>query len=107
MPVSLVLVSVPRGKTAAVLARLLLKKRLAACVTIVRGAESFYWWEGRVQKSRESLLLIKTTRSLFPRLKKAIVAVHPYSVPEIIALNIQDGWEPYLRWINKEAHGKA
>lgn len=83
-------------------ARALLDKRVAACVNVLPGVRSFYWWKGKVEDSAEHLLVIKTRRELFDRLKTELAAAHSYEVPEIIALPILDGAESYLNWIDAE-----
>jgi periplasmic divalent cation tolerance protein len=87
---------------AAKLARELVSQRLAACVSIVAGVRSLYHWNGAVEDSQEALLLIKSTRELFPRLKTELSRLHSYEVPEIIVLPVVDGAEPYLAWIDAE-----
>jgi len=82
------------------IASLLVSHHVAACVNIVPQIESQYWWKGAVERARESLLLIKTTASCFQRLQRAILAAHPYDVPEIIALPVRAGYQPYLRWVH-------
>ncbi len=82
------------------LAKLLITKRLAACVNIVPAVESVFWWEGKVDRAREVLLLIKTTAARFESLRRAIVRHHPYDVPEILALPILKAHQPYTRWIS-------
>jgi periplasmic divalent cation tolerance protein len=83
------------------LARALVERRLAACVNIVPRVESVYRWEGKVEEAQESVLLIKTTESGFPRLRQAIQELHLYEVPECIALTVEDGSLPYLQWIEE------
>jgi periplasmic divalent cation tolerance protein len=84
------------------IARELVSQRLAACVSIVAGVRSLYRWKGAVEDSQETLLLIKSTRELFPRLKSELSRMHSYEVPEIIALPVVDGAEPYLAWMDTE-----
>jgi periplasmic divalent cation tolerance protein len=82
------------------IARKLVERELAACVNVLPGARSFFRWEGKVDRTREVLLIIKTRRSVFPRLARAVKELHSYSVPEIIALPIVAGSPDYLRWID-------
>lgn len=84
------------------LSSVLLERRLAACVTILRGAESHYWWQGKKEKAGETVLLIKTRRTLFTKVEKAIRENHSYSTPEVIAVPIEKGSQPYLNWLGKE-----
>jgi periplasmic divalent cation tolerance protein len=81
------------------IARALVESRLAACVNILAGIESVYRWKGAVEEASECLLIVKSTRGLFDRLQAAIREVHSYELPEIVALPIVDGLEPYLSWI--------
>ena len=97
--VVVVLVTCPTVAVGRRLARALLARRLAACVNILPGMESHFWWKGRMDRAREVLLVIKTTRSAFGRLRRAVAGLHPYDVPEILALSVLAGHRPYLRWI--------
>ncbi len=97
-----ILCTVPDEKTGHTIAKKLLEPKLAACVTLSSASQSLYWWQGKIEKATEYLLLIKTRASLFFRVEKAILASHPYDVPEIIALDISAGNAKYLEWISKE-----
>ena len=94
-----VLVTCPNRATARRLAQALLRRRLAACVNLVPSVDSWFWWQGKIDRAREVLLLIKTTRAAMEPLRRAIVALHPYDVPEVIALPIRHGHRPYLDWV--------
>jgi periplasmic divalent cation tolerance protein len=94
-----VLVTCPTRAVARRIAKRLVGERLAACVNVIAGVESVFWWRGKVDRAREWLLLIKTTAPRFERLKQAVLAAHPYEVPEVIALPVVAGHEPYLKWI--------
>ncbi|GAA6755650.1 cation tolerance protein CutA [Thermus sp. 2.9] len=96
-----VLITVPTEEVAKTLARALVEERLAACVNIVPGLTSIYRWQGEVVEDRELLLVVKTTTFAFPRLKERVRALHPYTVPEIIALPIAEGHGPYLEWLRE------
>ncbi|MBM3774124.1 MAG: divalent-cation tolerance protein CutA [Acidobacteria bacterium] len=89
------------------IARRLVESRLAACVNILPSMRSFYRWEGRVQADAELLLLIKSSRAAFDRLRSEIEQLHPYQVPEIIALPIVDGSRNYLGWLDAEVLATA
>lgn len=78
----------------------LLKNRLAACVNILDKVESFFWWQGKIDRAGEVLLIIKSQKTKLPRIIKLVRSLHSYEVPEIIALPIAGGYKPYLRWIN-------
>ncbi|GIH22188.1 hypothetical protein Aph01nite_04980 [Acrocarpospora phusangensis] len=79
--------------------------RLAACAQTVGPIVSTYWWEGRVQRSEEWLLLLKTRADLFGELVRAVRAEHSYDVPEIVAVKLADGLPEYLTWITQETGG--
>mgnify|MGYP001822585064 CR=1 FL=1 len=81
------------------MARALVEASLAACVNITPGLKSVYSWNGSLQSDEEVLMLIKTTGDRFPALRERLVAMHPYEVPEVVALPIVDGHDAYLRWI--------
>lgn len=103
MPRALVvLVTCPSKAQARRLARALVTGRVAACVNILPGAvSSIYRWNGKTEQARETLLIIKTTARRFDALRRAIAALHPYQVPEIIALPITAGHPPYLAWVGR------
>lgn len=92
----------PDAETAARVARTLVEERLAACVNRVPGVASTYRWQGEVHDDAEVLLLVKTTRESFVALRDRLVELHPYEVPELIALAIDDGSPAYLQWIAAE-----
>ena len=95
----LVMCTCPDQASAEHLAETLVSERLAACVTMVPGLVSCYRWEGQLQRDHELLLLIKTQSTQYSALEARIRSVHPYQVPEIIALPIQAGLPAYLAWI--------
>lgn len=97
-----VLVTAPSAERAAEIARALVEERLAACGNVVPGLRSIYRWEGKVQDDAEALLLLKTTRARFDALRDRVLALHPYEVPEVIALPVEAGSERYLAWIRGE-----
>lgn len=94
-----VLVTAPPGEPAEKIARHVLDRKLAACVNIVPSIRSLYWWEGKVCDDAECLLVIKTERKRLAELEAAVRSVHPYEVPEVIALPVVDGSDAYLQWI--------
>ena len=101
----LVLTTVPDIETGQAIALDLVGKRLAACVNVLPPGRSFYWWEGKVTEEHECLLVIKTRADLFDDLEQGLTALHPYSVPEVIALPIERGSAKYLDWLDKETRG--
>jgi len=80
------------------LARLLVERRLAACVSLGTGVESVFPWQGRIEQVAEVVLLIKTTAARLPALKQALTEEHPYEVPEMLVVNTDDGLPDYLEW---------
>jgi periplasmic divalent cation tolerance protein len=87
------------------LARALLDARLAACVNVVPGVRSFYRWKGEIESAAEFMLIIKTSRDLFPALLAEIEKLHPYEVPELLALPVLAGAENYLSWLDSNLRG--
>jgi periplasmic divalent cation tolerance protein len=96
-----VLSTVGTAEDAARIARALVERRLAACVNVLPGVRSFYRWKGAAEEDEERLLVIKTRRDRFEALREALVALHPYELPEAIVLPIEAGHAPYLAWIDE------
>jgi len=84
------------------LARHLLEARLAACVNVIMQIQSFYWWQGKIEDSQEWLLIIKTARDLFDKVRAVLETAHSYELPEVLALPIVDGSPNYLAWLDRE-----
>ena len=80
----------------------LVRERHAACGTVVPGGVSAYWWEGRVVRESEALVLLKTSRDHVDALLARLVELHPYDVPEALTLPVEQGYEPYLNWVMAE-----
>jgi periplasmic divalent cation tolerance protein len=97
-----VLVTTSTLEEAEKIAGLLLQQRKAACINIVPRVSSAYWWQGKIEKAEESLLIIKTRNELLPELITLIKQAHSYTVPEIIALPIIAGNQVYLNWLDAE-----
>ena len=93
-----VLVTAPE-KEAPELARALVEERLVACANLVPGLRSVYWWKGKIEDEPEVLCIMKTRSTLFEALRNRVRELHSYEVPEIMALPILAGNEPYLDWI--------
>lgn len=100
---SIVLCTCPDPATAERIAETVVGERLAACVNIVPGLTSIYRWNGQTQRDSELLLLVKTHQAVYPLLEARIRELHPYQIPEIIALPIQAGLAAYLDWIADHA----
>lgn len=101
-----VLVTIPE-KDAEHLSKMLLEERVCACVNIVKGVKSLFWWQGKIDETQEAILIIKTKDSLFGKLKTLIKNNHPYEVPEVISFKIDQINQEYLDWVNKEANAAA
>ena len=95
----LVLTMLPTADAAAEIARTLVEERLAACGNLVPAIRSIYRWQDKIEDTNEVLLLLKTRTEHFERLKGRILELHPYEVPEVIALPIDAGHAPYLSWL--------
>lgn len=105
--VIIVLVTTGAEEEAEKIARTLVEERLVACVNIINPIRSIYRWEGKIQDDREWLLVIKTRQAHFAAVETRVKALHSYQVPEVIALPITAGSEPYLEWVRKETKGET
>ncbi len=97
-----VLITTGNDEQAGKIADALLGQRLAACVNIVPRVDSLFWWQGKIDATKESLLIVKTKAALLDDIIKTVKGIHSYKVPEIIALPVVDGNQDYLDWINEE-----
>ena len=97
----LVLTTASSRDEARKIGRALVERLLAACVNIVPHVGSIYRWEGEIEEAEEWLLILKTTRGAFERVRDAIVELHSYDVPECISLSIEDGSVAYLSWMGQ------
>jgi periplasmic divalent cation tolerance protein len=98
----LVLTNAPDVATAERIARHLVEERLAACVNRLGPCRSVYRWQGAVEEAEEIPLLIKTTAARYPAVEAAIRALHPYELPEVVAVRIERGLPAYLAWVAQE-----
>jgi periplasmic divalent cation tolerance protein len=87
--------------------RALVEARLAACVSVIPGLRSYYKWQGALETSDEVLLLIKSSRELFPQIKVEMEKIHPYEIPEILAIPVVEGAENYLDWMSANLRGES
>lgn len=102
MDIIVIYCTVPNKKLAKEITGVLMKHRLAACVSMVENVKSVFSWDGEICEEKEILMMIKTRRSNYGKIKLVIEDMHTYSVPEIIALPIVDCSEDYLKWLAKE-----
>lgn len=97
-----VLMTAPGAESAEAVTRALVEEELVACGNIVPGAVSIYRWKGEVHRDDEVLVILKTTGSLLPRVLERAADLHPYDVPELLALEVADGAPAYLKWVLEE-----
>lgn len=100
-----VLSTAPDAAVAERIGTALVEERLAACVNILADVTSIYRWKGSVERATEVLMVVKTTPGAVARLRARIVDLHPYDVPEVLALAVPTGHEPYLEWVRAEVGG--
>lgn len=98
---ALILTTTSSHEEAQKIAAALVNEKLAACVNIVDGVHSIYWWEGRAESASESLLIIKTTLEKAEKVSKRIKELHSYSVPEVLILPVLGGYEDYMKWVEE------
>jgi periplasmic divalent cation tolerance protein len=103
MPVLIVHCSCPDAASADAIATALVEERLAACVTALPGVRSTYRWQGRVEHAQEVLLMIKTTRDRLDAATARVTAMHPYELPEVVAVEAAGGLAPYLHWVAEQS----
>ena len=99
MTYNIVFVTVGNRQEAEKIVRVLLEERLIACGNIIDNVSSLFWWQDKIEEEKEVLVIMKSHGSLFKRLSKRVVELHSYDVPEILALPIVDGSQPYLDWM--------
>lgn len=95
-----IFITAPNKKEANFIAQELIKRRLAACVNIVDKIESIFWWQDKISKAGEILLIVKSKKSKLNKIIKQVKSIHSYEVPEIIALPIVGGNKDYLEWLD-------
>lgn len=100
--VRVVLTTCPDAATAEGIARALVEERLAACGNVVPGVTSIYRWQGRIETAGECLLILKTAAGRLAGLSARLTELHPYDVPEVLALPVEAGAPAYLRWVLEE-----
>ena len=98
----LVFTTLPTADAAVQLARTLVEEKLAACANLFPAVRSIYRWQGKLQDENEVLLILKTRADHFERLKLRLLEIHPYEVPEVLAVPVEQGYAPYLEWLATE-----
>ena len=106
-PLHVVLVTAPDAEVGARIGRALVEEGLAACANLVPGVRSIYRWEGALHDDAEVLLIVKTRAALSSALAARVRALHPYQLPEVLALPVAGGSEPYLDWVRSAAEARA
>ena len=101
MAVILVVTNLPDPESAFNIARHLVQLRLSACVNVLPGVTSFYEWDGKLEQAQEHTLVVKTVRTRYPEVERAILERHPYSLPEVIAVDVTAGLPDYLAWVER------
>lgn len=99
--------SCPDADTANRIARHLVEERLAACASVTPGLHSTYRWNGRIEEADEVLLVAKTRRDLFDALAARVAELHPYALPEVVAVEVAAGLPAYLQWVAAETAAAA
>jgi periplasmic divalent cation tolerance protein len=102
MDTLLVFTNLPDRSAANTLARALVERRVAACVNVLSECTSAYRWQGKVETATEIPMVVKTTAAAYPELERAIRELHPYELPEIVAVPICSGLPEYLDWVATE-----
>jgi len=97
-----IITTTPEKSIAEDIAKKLLDKHLVACAQIEGPITSYYWWEGKQESAAEWRCTLKSTTDLYPVLERVILDLHPYQTPEILAVPINQGYPPYLKWIDTE-----
>jgi periplasmic divalent cation tolerance protein len=98
----LVFTTLPTADKAAEVAKLLVEERLAACANLMPAIRSIYHWQGKLHDENEVLVLLKTRAEHLERLKLRILELHPYELPEVLAVPVEAGYQPYLEWLAGE-----
>lgn len=104
-PITMAIVTAPSHDVADRLVTTIVEERLAACGNIVPGLTSIYHWEGALQRDTEVLIIFKTTRAVLAQLMARVAEIHPYDVPEVLAVPVTAGLDAYTTWVADNVHG--
>lgn len=99
MSYNIVIMTASNTEEASKIVQILLEERLIACANIINSVFSFFWWEGRIDKEKEVLVIMKSNENFFKKLAKRVEELHSYDTPEILALPIINGSKSYLEWM--------
>jgi periplasmic divalent cation tolerance protein len=105
--VVMVLTTAPDAEAADRIGTALVDERLAACANLVHGVSSIFRWKGEIHRETETLVVLKTTASRLSDLRGRLVELHPYELPEVIALDVREGHPPYLDWVRAEVEASS
>ena len=103
--VQILLSTVESAQTAEKIASTVVEERLAACVNVLPGVSSYFRWEGEIQREQEFMLILKTSTDRLRELIERIETLHPYEVPEIVSVPVEEGHQPFLDWVERETRG--
>lgn len=104
--IAIVWVTAPDLVVARAIARAALQSRHAACVNLIPAVESHYWWQGKIESGAEVLMIFKTPRSTLAKLKRTVLAKHPYDTPEFVVVAVSGGSEKYLSWVRQSVSAR-
>ncbi|MFH1359523.1 MAG: divalent-cation tolerance protein CutA [Candidatus Omnitrophota bacterium] len=96
-----IFITAKNKKEAVKICQALLKKKLIACANVIDSVESFFWWQGKIDRAKETLCVLKSKKRLLKEITQTVKSLHSYDVPEVIALPIIGGHKPYLDWVNQ------
>lgn len=102
-PILLVITNLPHAQAAQDIAHRLIEQKLAACANCLPAMQSIYRWQGKIETANEVMLLLKTTSQRYPALETALKTMHPYDLPEILAIPVTAAWPAYAAWVAQEA----
>ena len=97
---TIIFMTVASENEAEKITELLLGKHLIACANILGPVESKFWWQGKIDEAKEYIVIMKSDEKLFKKLSETVKKVHGYEVPEILAVSVVKGWQPYLEWLH-------
>jgi periplasmic divalent cation tolerance protein len=105
--VRVVLMTAPDEEVAERLGAALVEERLATCANVLGRVKSVYWWNDKLERSQEALVILKTVEERVSALRERAMSLHPYEVPELLVLEVREGHEPYLDWVRRESQPRG